>query len=151
MSRYIFSCDIAWYGICYYDISRYVMRYHTGSHRNNRRTNPQSRCGLRFLLAFCLGPLLGLSFFLPAFFVVLPLAISGTQHRTDRITSKKKQKPCPLRARPAPWAHVRICLFLFHLFVFFPFISFFPCFFAFLIPLPATLYLLTRYLVYLLT
>ena len=43
ISRYIVSCDIAWYWIWYHNVSRYIMRYHTGSPRNTRQIDIQLR------------------------------------------------------------------------------------------------------------
>ena len=108
ISRYIVSCDITWYGIWYHEISRYIMQYHTGSPRNTTgkykfNENPPPRCGLLLFFRLCLCPNLGLSS-VWHFFVVFLLSIRWTHHRTDRITSK--QQPCPLKTRPAPWAHV---------------------------------------------
>ena len=129
ISRYIVSCDI---DMTWDMISRYIATYHSISHqitpKQQRQTNPQPRCGLPFVLSLCLCPLLGLSFFRPAFFlVILRLFISGTHHRTDHTTSKQKQQPCPIRARSAPCAHVCFC---FIYLCFFPLMFYFPVFFA---------------------
>ena len=43
ISRYIVSCDIAWYGLWYHDIPRYIMRYHTGSPRHTRQAQIQRK------------------------------------------------------------------------------------------------------------
>ena len=116
ISRRIVSCDIAWYGI--WAISRYIMRYHTGSPRNNRQTNLQTRsCLVLFVWALCLCHLHGLSFFRPAFFVVFLLSIVGTHHRTNRNTSKKKTatlSPAGSACSLSAW-----WMFFFNLFVFF--------------------------------
>ena len=54
ISRCIVSSDIAWYGIRHHDISRYVMRYHTGLPRNTRQIQIQRKptTSLRSTLVF---------------------------------------------------------------------------------------------------
>ena len=100
MEDTIYRCILSdlWHRMIW-DTSRYIMRRHTGSPRNSRQRNPQPRCGLLFVLALCLRPLLGLCFFRPAFFVVLVLSISRTPSRTDRITTKQKRNNSDLRWR----------------------------------------------------
>ena len=137
ISRYIVrSCDIAWYGKPGM-ISRYIAIYHAISHRitpkqqaNNPATSLRSAVYFGSVFAF----LACLSSVLP-FFDVLLLSISGSDHRTDRTTTKQKQQPCPLKAWPAPWA--RICFVISFVCVFFPLFVYFPVFFALLVPLVA--------------
>ena len=42
ISRYIVSCDIAWYGAWYHDISRYTMRHHTHRITSKHQANKNS-------------------------------------------------------------------------------------------------------------
>ena len=127
-------------------MSRYIAIYlaisHTPNHLETPGTNPNSTKTHHLVAVYscffrlCLGPHLGCV--RPAFFVVLLLSISWTHHRTDRITSK--QQPCPLRTRPAPWAHAWLFLFNFSFFSF-SFLSF-PVFFPswYLVYIPGTPY-----------
>ena len=66
---------------------------------------------LMFSLCVNLCPLLFLSC-LPSGLIVSSfcLSINWTYHRTDRT---RKQQPCPVGARPAPWAHFVFVLFSF--------------------------------------
>ena len=100
--RCILTYHTTWYGIWYHRLSRYFMRYHTGSPQNT-------------LLwpTFCSGSLSLHSSWLVfrlAFFVVLLLPIRWTHHRTDRTTSEHHL----LTTRPAIWVHDCFCsVFLF--------------------------------------
>ena len=123
-SKYIVSCDIAWYGIWYHAISHRI----TSQHQVN--TNSTKTHHLVAVYSFFSALSLPSSWLVLdlAFLVVFLLSISWTHHRTDRTTSK--QQPCPFKTRPAPWAHVCFVSFFFFFFCFF---SFFPSLF-FLIP-----------------
>ena len=129
-SRYIVSCDIAWYGTWYPDIYRETMSHRiTSKHQANTNSTKTHHLVAAFSFFFSALSLPSSSLVLRlAFLVVLLLSIRWTHHRTDRTASK--QQRCPLRTRPAAWA----CTFVFvSFFIFFSFI-FFPCLFSFLIP-----------------
>ena len=115
ISRYIVSCDTVGYGRRYQDLLRYINGYHTESAQNTRQNNFNenlpSCCGL--LLVFCslsIFPFCHVSRL--AIFVVLPLSVSWTHHKTDRTSSKRQTYP--LTTRPAACARVScVSLFIF--------------------------------------
>ena len=124
--RCIRTCCITWYGIWYHHLSRYTMRYHTGSPKSPRQEQRQRKPTTLLRSTFCFGFLSLPSSCLVsrlAFFVVRLLPIRWTHHRTDRTTSK--HQPCPLVIRPPTWVHdCFCCVFLF---------SIFPCLFSLLV------------------
>ena len=79
-----------WYGIWYHRLSRYIMRYHTGSPQNTKQTQFLRKPTTLLWPTFCSGslslPSSCLVFGL-AFFVVLLLPIRWTHHRTDQNTN----------------------------------------------------------------
>ena len=113
ISRYIVSCDIVWYGTWSRDISPYIMRYHTGSPRNNGHVpierNPTTSSQSTLTLV---GLVPSLILACKAVFVFLLLSISWTHHRADRTT---KPQRFPLRTRRSPWAHDVCTCFISHL------------------------------------
>ena len=140
ISRRIVSCDIAWYGI--WAISRYIMRYHTGSPRNNRQTNLQTRsCLVLFVWALCLCHLHGLPF-LSSFCCPLSGHIIGL----TATPAKKTATLCPASSA----CSLSACMFFFICLCFFPFTSFLPCIFC-LVGTLSGYPLITRHVVFLLT
>ena len=89
--RCILNCCIAWYGIWYHHLSRYIMRYHTGLPQSTRQKQLERKPTTLLRPTFCFGSLsLPSSYLISrlAIFVVLLLPLRWTHHRTDRTTSK---------------------------------------------------------------
>ena len=142
ISRYIVSCDIAWYGIWYHDISRYIMRYHTPDHPET--TGKQTRNLVEVYCLFWLSVsaifsacISSVPPFLPSFCCPSASHITGLTARpaNKTVTLSPQGSACCLSACMfvflafVAWAHV--CLFFLHLFVSFPLFNYFPVFFAF--------------------
>ena len=123
------SYDISTYRILWYRMiwnMGYFAIYHAVPHRitPKKQANSPATSLLSTVVvwALCLCHLHDLSFFRPAFFVVLLLSIVWTHHRTDRNTSK--QNPATLSPEGQACS-LSAWMFFFHLFAFF-FLYVFP-------------------------
>ena len=117
-SRYVVSCDITWYGIWDHDISRYIMRYDTGSPRNTTQIQIQRKptTSLRSTPVFsALSPPLSWLVLRLAFFVVILLSISWTHHLV--MDRPYHQQTATLSPRNSV-SYLSACLFSIHFYIF---------------------------------